>query len=119
MKQMRFIKTDSYNKWKEINLDQADNRASWGGEPGANLLNGYLHPGLFTIYTERNWQSFKDIGLVPDETGNVELLVMFWGPQTCIGIPPVLIYADLMSSGSDRNIETANMILNNELQYIK
>jgi len=36
-----------------------------------------------------------------------------------MGIPPVLIYTDLMRSGSDRNIETANMILNNELQYIK
>ncbi len=119
MKQMRFIKTDSYNKWKEINLDQPGNRAFWGGEPGANLLNGYLHPGLFTIYTERNWQSFKDIELVPDGNGKVEILEMFWNNLTYTGVPPILIYADLMSSGSDRNIETANMILNNELQYIK
>lgn len=118
-KQMRFVRQESYNKWKEINLDQTIGLAFWGGEPGANLLNGYLHPGLFTIYTERNWQSFKDIELVPDENGKVEVLEMFWGPQTYKGIPPVLIYADLMRSGSDRNTETANMILNNELQYIK
>jgi hypothetical protein len=119
MRHMRFVRPENYTKWKEINLNEPDGHAFWGGEPGANLLTNYLHPGVFTIYTYRNWQSFKDIGLVPDETGNVEVLVIFWSPETCLGIPPVLIYADLMSSGSDRNIETANMILKNELQYIK
>ena len=118
-KQMRFVRQESYNKWKEIDLNPTNSHAYWGGEPGANLLNGYLHPGVYTIYTDRNWQSFKDIELVPDENGKVEVLEMFWGPQTYMGIPPVLIYADLMRSGSDRNVETANMILNNELQYIK
>jgi len=119
MKNMRFVKPESYTKWKEINLNYPDGLAYWGGEPGASLLTNYLQPGIFTIYTYRNWQSFKDIGLVPDETGNVEVLTIFWGPQTSMGMPPVLIYADLMSSGSDRNIDTANMIFNNELQYIK
>ncbi|NEW85205.1 MAG: hypothetical protein GZ094_22965 [Mariniphaga sp.] len=119
MKHMRFVRPESYTKWKEIDLNYPDGLAYWGGEPGANLLTNYLHPGIFTIYTYRNWLSFKEFGLIPDETGNVEILVIFWGPQTFMGIPPVLIYADLMSSGSDRNIETANMIFNNELQYIK
>ena len=119
MRHMRFVRPENYTKWKEINLNEPDGLAFWGGEPGANLLTNYLHPGIFTIYTYRNWQSFKDIGLVPDENGNVEVLVIFWSPETCLGIPPILIYADLMSSGSDRNIETANMILKNELQYIK
>ena len=119
MRHMRFVRPENYTKWKEVNLNEPDGLAFWGGEPGANLLTNYLHPGIFTIYTYRNWQSFKDIGLVPDENGNVEVLVIFWSPETCLGIPPILIYADLMSSGSDRNIETANMILKNELQYIK
>ena len=118
-KHMRFVKQESYSKWKEINLNQTDELAFWGGETGATLLNGYLQPGIFTIYTNRNWQSFKDIELVPDENGKVEVLEIFWNPQTFKGIPPLLIYADLMRSGSDRNIETANMILSNELQYIK
>lgn len=118
-KQMRFVNPDSYQKWKDMDLNQSSGLAYWGGEPGAHLLNGYLHPGKFTVYTDRNWQSFKDIGLVPDDNGNVELLDLFWSPEIYNGIPPILIYADLMSSGSDRNIETANMILNNELQYIK
>jgi len=118
-KHMRFVSQESYTKWKEINLNQTDGFAFWGGESGATLLNGYLQPGIFTIYTNRNWQSFKDIELVPDENGKVEVLEIFWNPQTFKGIPPLLIYADLMRSGSDRNIETANMILSNDLQYIK
>ncbi|MEI6750269.1 MAG: type IV toxin-antitoxin system AbiEi family antitoxin [Bacteroidota bacterium] len=118
-KQMRFINQDRYNKWTDINLEQTNSLTFWGGEPGAHLLTGYLHPGIFTIYTDRNWQNFKDIGLVPDDNGKVEVLEIFWDLRTWQGIPPVLIYADLMSSGSDRNIETANMIFKNELQYIK
>ena len=118
-KQMRFVKPESYNNWKNVDLNQANGLAFWGGEPGAHLLNGYLHPGVFTIYTNRNWQSFRDIELVPDENGKVEILDIFWDKKTYQGIPPVLIYADLMRSGSDRNIETAKLILDNELQYIK
>ncbi len=118
-KQMRFINQDSYNKWTDINLEQTNSLTFWGGEPGAHLLTGYLHPGIFTIYTDRNWQSFKDIGLVPDDNGKVEVLEIFWDLRTWQGIPPVLIYADLMSSGSDRNVETAKWIFDNELQDIK
>ncbi len=118
-KKMRFINPEAYNNWKELNLLQPNGFAFWGGEPGANLLTGYLHPGVFTIYTDCNWQSFKDVKLIPDESGNVEILELFWNPKAYNGLPPVLIYADLMSSGSDRNVETAKMILENELQYIK
>lgn len=118
-KKMRFINPEIYNHWKELNLVQPNGFAYWGGEPGANLLTGYLHPGVFTIYTDYNWQSFKDIKLIPDENGDVEILELFWNPEACNGLPPVLIYADLMSSGSDRNVETAKMILENELQYIQ
>ena len=118
-KEMRFVKPDSYNKWKDINLNLISGHVYWGGEPGANLLTGYLHPGTFTIYTDQNWHIFKDIDLVPDENGKVQVLDIFWNPDAILGVPPLLIYADLMSSGSDRNIETAIMIFNNELQYIK
>jgi len=113
-KRMRFIKQENYTKWKEIDLAKVTGRVYWGGEPGANLLTGYLHPGTFTIYTDQNWHNFKEIELVPDDNGKVEILDIFWKPETFAGVPPVLIYADLMSSGSDRNIETANMIYNNE-----
>lgn len=118
-KQMRFINPERYNHWKDIHLNKIKGAAYWGGEPAANLLFGYLHPGTFTIYTDQNWHSFKEIELVPDEKGKVEVLEMFWKQETYKGVPPLLIYADLMSSGSDRNIETAITIFDNELQYIK
>jgi hypothetical protein len=118
-KRMRFVKPDHYNNWKDLNLQQPGGVAYWGGEPGANLLTGYLNPGTYTVYTDRNWQTFKEIDLIPDENGNVELLDIFWDSESHQGLPPLLIYADLMSSGSDRNVETAKMILENELQYIK
>jgi hypothetical protein len=118
-KQMRFIRQESYNKWKDIEFNKINGHVYWGGEPGANLLTGYLHPGTFTIYTDQNWHSFKEIELVPDENGKMEVLEMFWKKEIYAGVPPVLIYADLMSNGSDRNIETAKMIYDKELQYIK
>ena len=34
-------------------------------------------------------------------------------------VPPLLIYADLMGSGYGRNIETAKIILENELPHLK
>jgi hypothetical protein len=40
-KQMRFVNPDSYLKWKDLDLNQSEGLAYWGGEPGANLLNGY------------------------------------------------------------------------------
>lgn len=118
-KQMRFISQDSYNRWKDIDFTRINGTVYWGGEPAANLLTGFLHPGSFTIYTDQSWHIFKEIELVPDENGKVEVLEMFWKKDTCQGVPAVLIYADLMSSGSDRNIETAKIIYDNELQSIK
>lgn len=118
-KHMRFIHQENYIQWNHIDLSKINGTACWGGEPAANLLTGHLHPGLFTIYTDQSWQTFKDIDLVPDETGNVEVLEMFWKREIFNGVPPVLVYADLLHSSSDRNTETARMIYENELQYLK
>ena len=119
LRQMRFAKSENLTAWKSVNLASQPGLAYWGGEAAANLITGYLHPGSLTIYTNRSWQSFKDIGLLPDESGNVQILELFWKPDFHTGIPPVLIYADLMSSGSNRNLETAKMIYDRELQYLK
>lgn len=119
LKQMRFVKPENFTAWKSTNLVSQSGMAFWGGEPAANLLTGYLQPGTLTIYSNRSWQSFKDIGLIPDESGKVEILELFWKQEFYAGVPPVLVYADLMSIGSDRNIETAKIIFNNELQYLK
>lgn len=123
-KQMRFIKTDALQNWKELYLDNEEGITLWGAEPAAAILTNHLVPEKFTIYTTQNWQNVgQDIGLVPDANGKVEILQAFW-KQKETGknqntTPPLLVYADLIGSGYSRNIETAQIILENELQYIK
>ncbi|MDR0864064.1 MAG: type IV toxin-antitoxin system AbiEi family antitoxin, partial [Candidatus Symbiothrix sp.] len=74
-----------------------------------------------TIYTNQNWQELKSsIGLIPDENGKVEVLQQFWKQEdNKTTVPPLLIYADLIGSGYGRNVETAKIILKNELPHIK
>jgi hypothetical protein len=96
----------------------------WGGEPGAAIITNQIKPGFFTIYTNGNWQNIaKELKLIPDEQGEIEILGTFWDTSVCDTqnktVPALLIYADLISSGYERNIQIANEILENELQYIK
>lgn len=119
-KQMRFIKNLSLNE--QFLLDDI---VLWGGEPGAAILTKHIIPEQFTIYTDKNWQDLgSTIGLVPDNNGKVEVLHQFWKKENGKYyekhiVPPLLIYADLMGSGYGRNIETAKIILENELPHLK
>lgn len=49
-----------------------------------------------------------------DQTGDVEILKKFWEPPEIWQhedlVHPILIYADLLATGNERNIETAKMI---------
>ena len=125
-RKMRFFDKSKYGKWKKIILNQTKEIDTlWGGEPGAAILTNYLRPGTYTIYTTRSWQECaKKFGLVPDDKGDVEIVLMFWNffnpkEKDQSIVPPVLIYADLINSGFDRNIETAKIIFDHELQNIK
>lgn len=123
-KQMSFIKPVTLQHWKELNLSNEQEITLWGSEPAAAILTKNLIPEKFCIYTTQNWTNLgKNLGLVQDEHGSIEVLHAFWKPdQTTIGkniTPPLLIYADLMKNGFGRNIETAKIILENELHHIK
>lgn len=122
-KQMRFIKPDTAQNWKSLLLDNGEGITLWGAEPAAAMLTNKLVPERFSIYTTQSWQNLgQELGLVPDVNGKVEVLQVFWkqsqkdNNQTT---PPLLVYADLIGSGFSRNIETARIILENELQHIK
>ena len=120
-KQMRFSKKETLSNWKSFSLK---GKGLWGEEPGASLLTNHFSPETFTIYTFESWQNIStELGLIPDETGNVEILQQFWTDESSNNakqtVSPLLIYADLMQSGFGRNIETAKLILENELPYIK
>lgn len=122
-KQMRFVKPEAVKNWNDLYLDNAEGITLWGGEPAAALLINHLVPEKLSIYTTQSWQNIgQDMGLVPDVNGKVEILQVFWkhnDPSNKRITPPLLVYADLIGSGYSRNIETAKLILKNELQYIK
>jgi hypothetical protein len=122
-KQMRFIKPDAVQNWKNLYLDNEVGITLWGAEPAAAILTNKLVPEKYSIYTTQSWQSIgKGMGLVPDINGKIEILQVFWKQKKAENIqttPSLLVYADLIGSGYSRNIETAQIILENELQHIK
>jgi hypothetical protein len=124
LKKMKFTKPEQYYNWDTLAIQRIDDIALWGGEPAASLLTNYLAPEKFTIYTSNSWQGLmQSLKLLPDNDGNIEVLKLFWKVENNYRVkpivPPLLIYADLMGSRIGRNIETAKMILENELSYIK
>lgn len=122
-KKMKFIKKENYNSWKQLSIENIAGVSLWGGEPAAAILTQQLQPAFFTIYTRNSWKDIVgEMALMPDEEGDIEVLQIFWdinGDEKKSIVPSILVYADLISSGIERNIETAKLIFDNELQYIK
>ncbi|MBS1494746.1 MAG: hypothetical protein JST55_14620 [Bacteroidetes bacterium] len=111
--------------WKELPLNT--NRTLWGGEPAAAILTKYLHPEVFTIYTDENYtELIKNYRLIPDENGNVIVNKKFWQNEIINTevlnnnlqntVPPLLVYADLINTAIPRNIETAKIIYEKYLE---
>jgi len=99
--------------WKRADLTPFG--ACWGGEVGAALLTKYLKPQAATIYAEGNTTRLQArFGLRRDPTGEVEILRKFWKLPDIVPMeqvaPALLIYADLVASMDDRNIETAELV---------
>lgn len=106
-------KSKSSGWWRE--LEAISGGALWGGEVAAAKLTRHLRPEVVTIYAPKNLPELQArFGLRHDPNGNVEILKKFWSfkdadatPDT---VPPLLVYANLMASGDDRNVETAEII---------
>ena len=103
-----------YGWWQRKTLDPF--KAQWGGEVAAAKLTQYLQPQIITIYAtpqELDQLLIKN-RLKRDQTGDVEILKRFWKPAEIWKyedlVHPILIYADLLATGNERNIETAKMI---------
>lgn len=120
-KRLRFTQPEQLYDWEtKLLLQNSENTLLWGGEPGASLLTNHLTPEKFTLYTDGHWQEvMRTLKLLPDENGDIEVLEMFWREENKYRdksiVPPLLIYADLMGSRIGRNLETANLIRENEL----
>jgi hypothetical protein len=99
--------------WKKVDLNEVD--ASWGGEVAAALVANYLKPETQTLYTNSNLAQLQlKFGWKRDPNGEIEVLKKFWtsihNPINQNIVPMLLIYADLLVSKDERNIETAEMI---------
>ncbi|MEN0051011.1 MAG: type IV toxin-antitoxin system AbiEi family antitoxin [Bacteroidota bacterium] len=102
-------------QWRDIELQAT---SQWGGEAGADLLTNHLHPEIWTIYSNENRaELMKNYRLLPDENGNIEVYQAFWNLDNKKHVPSLLMYADLMYNGDPRNIETAQKIYEEHLQY--
>jgi hypothetical protein len=113
----RFAKEEYLYDWRSLPL--SDQLSWWGGEPAANILTAYLKPEDFTLYTlETKSELMRRYRLKPDPAGNICVYKKFWqGDYTIDHIaPPLLVYADLVSTGDRRCIETAERIFDEYLQ---
>jgi hypothetical protein len=113
----RFLKDEDFIGWKTLPVSIGE--TYWGGEPGGELYTNYLKPAVLTLYTteERN-DLIKNYRLIPDPKGDVKIYKKFWKQDevNTNAAPPLLVYADLMNTGDDRCIETANKIYGEFLQ---
>jgi hypothetical protein len=107
--------------WQNLDLD-AQNWL-WGGEVAAAKLAGFLKPYIITLYGDGSPNDLILRGsLRPDDNGNVQIRRPFWTPwphaarKDCTH--PLLVYADLLASDIDRNMDAAQRIYDQYLRQI-
>lgn len=110
--------------WRRKTLDPII--AQWGGEVAAERLTHYLKPGFITIYIAPAVLNpfLLENRLKRDAAGDVEILERFWTPEGIWEknefVHPILVYADLLATGDQRDIETAKIIHDQHIvRYIR
>lgn len=98
-----------------MTVDPKGFEALWGGEVAGKILTRYLKPQVVTLYGAGDMHALMiQQRLRKDVNGDVEILKRFWNFPSPAGtpdtVPPLLVYADLIATGIDRNIETAGMV---------
>lgn len=107
---------DNPEWWKTLN--PMDYEICWGGEVAAANLTLPLKPEKIIIYGRKlPGKLIIQNKLRKTDEGNIEFLEPFWKFDHALAnkgiVPPLLVYADLMATGDDRNIETAGIIYDN------
>ena len=83
--------------------------ASWGGEPAAALLDDYLNPERWDVYTVDNANALIATGrMIPKVDGEIYVYRKFWGEKDT---PLMMVYADLLATDDDRCCEAAERIV--------
>lgn len=113
LQRFSFRSVEKREEWQSIRLPS---NMWWGGECAAAKRQGYLIPENFMIYGTTLPAQLMSTGAVLMGDGEIALYKKFWVEE---GVPAVLVYADLVTSGRSRNIEAANKLLDNELPDFK
>lgn len=113
LQRFSFRSVEKREEWQSIMLPS---NMWWGGECAAAKRQGYLIPENFMIYGATLPAQLMSTGAVLMGDGEIALYKKFWVEE---GVPAVLVYADLVTSGRSRNIEAANKLLDNELPDFK
>jgi hypothetical protein len=105
------------NWWKTVQLKED---ALWGSEMAAKNITNYLKPQVYSLYVKNFRNSFLfENKLHRSSEGNIEISKQFWNFSNKWSfkntVPPLLVYADLIASQSDRNSETARIIYEQEI----
>lgn len=109
--------------WQTV--DPRPHAAVWGGEvAAAKLTDGFLRPRIVTIYAHQlPTELLLRQRLRKNPDGDVHVFQTFWLDEpdqtNRVAVPettdPLLVYADLMGTGDDRNRETAQRIFDGQL----
>lgn len=113
MGRFKFISSVNLSEWKKWPTEDF----VWGGENAGALLTNFLYPEVYTIYTRRTkMEIMKSLKLVPSADGKVEMVEQFWpmeiqeALEVRDAVPPLIAYAELITSLDSRNRETAERI---------
>lgn len=109
----RFRFASREQNWEKVELPPD---TYWGGEPAACMLTRYLRPAEWTLYSSQDIRALmKNLRLLPDDGGKVWVYHKFWSDallpqQNHKTAPNLLVYSDLIASGEERNLETAQKL---------
>ena len=109
--------TSENNLWWK-NADLENEPVCWGGEVAGAEITGILQPQAITVYAWGNIGQFVlKNKLRRNLLGDIEILEAFWvidgNPKLA---PDIVVFADLMTSGNSRNIETAEILYDKRLK---
>ena len=107
--------------WRDLAMDSSD--CLWGGETAAAKLTGVLKPQIITLYGGKIPNDIVlHADLRPDDDGEVQLRSPFRRPWAHAAYKdcthPLLVYADLLATDTDRNMEAAQRIYDQYLRHI-
>lgn len=101
------------DEWWET-FDAAKIDCQWGGDVAADRMAAQLVPYSYTLYSKNLAKSLRAMvqnGYRRVLHGDIEILDRFWNfEHEDELVPPLLVYADLLATGNERNIEVAHNI---------